>query len=121
MRSPLGPTETKSFSLMFLRLNLPNWLVQPFKPLISSYVRRFLFLKFLAQDIEMMESEQSNYLANPQRRYVEINPAIIALQRVMMRQYEQYCQKNLADQLSGNQNGENSLSLSEAIASSRVE
>ena len=120
MRSPVGPTETRSFALMFLRLNLPQWLVQPFKPLISSYVWRFLFSKFLDQDIEMMESEQLSYSKNPQRRYVEINPAIIALQRVMMRQYEQYCQKQLTSQLSGNQQ-EESLSLSEAIASSRVE
>jgi hypothetical protein len=37
-------------------------------------------MKFLQQDVEMMESEQRTYLANPQRRYVEINPAIIALQ-----------------------------------------
>jgi phenylpropionate dioxygenase-like ring-hydroxylating dioxygenase large terminal subunit len=120
MRSPVGETETRSFALMFFRLNLPQWLVQPFKPLISTYVWRFLFSKFLDQDIEMMESEQRNYSANPQRRYVEINPAIIALQRVMMRQYEQYRQKHLLSQ-AGNRNGEGSLSLSEAIASSRVE
>lgn len=120
MRSPVGATETKSFALMFLRLNLPQWLVRPFKPLISAYVWRFLFSKFLDQDIEMIESEQRNYLANPQRRYVEINPAIIALQRVMIRQYEQYCQKNLSSQ-SRNRTEENALSLSEAVASSRIE
>ncbi len=32
------------------------------------------------------ESEQRNYLANPQRQYVEVNPAIIALQKIIIKQ-----------------------------------
>ncbi len=51
-------------------------------------------MRFLAQDIEMMESEQRTYLANPQRRYVEINPAIIAIERLIIRQYEQFMQQS---------------------------
>lgn len=51
-------------------------------------------MRFLAQDIEMMESEQSQYLANPKRRYVEINPAIIAVQRLIVRQYERFKQSS---------------------------
>jgi hypothetical protein len=46
--------------------------------------------RFLAQDVEMMESEQQTYAKDPHRRYLEINPAIIAIQRFTMRQYEQY-------------------------------
>jgi hypothetical protein len=42
----------------------------------------------------MMESEQQAYLANRERRYVEINPAIIAVERLIIRQYEQFMQKS---------------------------
>lgn len=118
MRLPMGPTATQSFSLLFLKLNLPLWLIQPFKPLVAKFILNFLLYKFLNQDIEMIESEQQTYLANPQRRYVEINPAIIALQRVIVRQYEQFMQKSNALPSGGNQNLEKPISLSEAIASS---
>lgn len=90
MRLPVSPTETRSFSLFFLKIRLPKWILQPLKTLLAKFVWRFLFRKFLVQDIEMIESEQQTYLANPQRRYVEINPAIIALQRLIVSQYEQY-------------------------------
>jgi len=117
MRLPVGPTETKSFSLLFLRVNLPNWIIQPFKPLLAKFILHFLFLKFLHQDIEMVESEQRNYLANPQRRYVEINPAIIALQRLIVRQYEQFMQKSSQMGSQRNLDLEKSISCSEAITS----
>ena len=42
----------------------------------------------------MVESEQRNYLTNPQRHYVEINPAIIALQRLNISQYEKFVQQS---------------------------
>jgi hypothetical protein len=42
----------------------------------------------------MMESEQRTYQQNPNRRYVEVNPAILALQRVIVRQYEQFVQQS---------------------------
>jgi renierapurpurin 18,18'-hydroxylase len=45
-----------------------------------------------------MESEQQTYLKNPGRRYVEINPAIIALQRLIVRQYEQFVQQSSQSQ-----------------------
>lgn len=94
MRLPVGPTETRSFSLLFIGVRLPRWVRLVFKPLIVPLLRRFLFMPFLTQDVEMMTSEQQTYLLNPQRRYVEINPAIIALQRVIVRQYEQYVQQS---------------------------
>jgi phenylpropionate dioxygenase-like ring-hydroxylating dioxygenase large terminal subunit len=93
MRLPVGLTETRSFAYFFFQVRLPKWILQPLKPLLKPVLQRFL-LKFLAQDIEMIESEQQNYLANPQRRYVEINPAIIAIQRLIVRQYEQFMQKS---------------------------
>lgn len=102
MRLPVNPTETRSFAYFFFQVRLPKWILQPFKPLLQRILQRFL-LKFLAQDIEMIESEQRNYLANPQRRYVEINPAIIAIQRLIVRQYEQFMQKLGQSPLKGNQ------------------
>jgi hypothetical protein len=95
MRLPVGPTETRSFSLLFLRVPLPRWLFQGFlkRPLEKLFLNQ-IFLKFLNQDVEMMESEQITYLANPRRQYVEVNPAIIALQRVIFGQYEQFMQQS---------------------------
>jgi renierapurpurin 18,18'-hydroxylase len=89
MRLPVGLNETRSFSLLFLQIRLPKWLLKPFKTLIAPVIRHFLFMPFLEQDVGMMESEQHNYEVNPQRRYVEVNPAIIALQRLIVRQFVQ--------------------------------
>lgn len=94
MRLPVGPTESRSFALFFLKIRIPGWLRKPLEPLLQNVINRFVFMKFLNQDIEMMESEQQTYLSNPQRRYVEINPAIIALQRLVVRQYEQFMQQS---------------------------
>ena len=86
--------ETQSFSLLFLKIGLPKWILIRIKPQLSQAIWRFLFKKFLDQDLEMVESEQRSYLANPERRYVEINPAIIALQRVIVGQYEYFMQQS---------------------------
>ncbi|MBD2462335.1 aromatic ring-hydroxylating dioxygenase subunit alpha [Oscillatoria sp. FACHB-1407] len=104
MRLPVSPTETRSFSLLFLQLPLPKWLRDTFKPLVIPFIRRFVFMRFLNQDVEMMESEQKTYEAGRDRRYVEINPAIIALQRLVVRQYEQFVQQS--SQLQGHRNGD---------------
>lgn len=87
MRLPVSPNETRSFSLLFLQIRLPKWLLKPVKSLIVPVIRRFLFMPFLEQDVSMMESEQHSYRLNPERRYVEVNPAIIALQRLIVRQF----------------------------------
>lgn len=94
MRLPVSPTETRSFSLLFVKLRLPKWLVNRIRGQLSKIIWRFLFKKFLDQDVEMIESEQQTYLANPHRQYVEINPAIIALQRVNIAQYEKFVQQS---------------------------
>jgi renierapurpurin 18,18'-hydroxylase len=88
MRLPVGPQESRSFALFFFRVRLPQWILEPLKPLLRSLLRRFVLYRFLEQDIVMMESEQQNYLQDPKQRYVEINPAIIAVQRLIVRQYE---------------------------------
>lgn len=95
MRLPVSPTETRSFTLLFLpKVHMAKWLQNMIKPILVPLVRRFLFLRFLEQDVEMMESEQRVFQQNPERRYVEVNPAILALQRVLVRQYEQFVQQS---------------------------
>ncbi|HEY9830966.1 MAG TPA: aromatic ring-hydroxylating dioxygenase subunit alpha [Stenomitos sp.] len=94
MRLPIGLRESRSFALFFLKVRLPQWLLNRLEPIVQKVLRDFVFMRFLSQDIEMMESEQQTYLANPERRYVEINPAIIALERLIIRQYEQFMQKS---------------------------
>ncbi|WP_017316690.1 aromatic ring-hydroxylating dioxygenase subunit alpha [Mastigocladopsis repens] len=92
MRLPVGPTESRSIALFFFKIRFPKWILRPLKPLLQAFIEHFVLRKFLAQDIEMIENEQRTYLENPHRRYVEINPAIIAVQRLAIRQYEQYMQ-----------------------------
>jgi renierapurpurin 18,18'-hydroxylase len=94
MRLPVGPQESRSFALFFFKMGLPQWLLSLLRPLLLKILPRFVLYRFLAQDVEMMESEQQNYTANPSRVYAEINPAIIALQRVTMKQYEQYLKRD---------------------------
>lgn len=115
MRLPVGPRESRSFALFFFKVRLPQWLLRPLKPLLSPLIQRFILNRFLAQDIEMIESEQQAYLVNPQRRYVEINPAIIALQRVIVRQSEQFMQESSQLPSNGNKS-EASVSLAGAMA-----
>ena len=90
MRLPVDLTETRSFSYLFLKIRLPKWLLRLVQKQLVPVIWQLLFKKFLDQDVEMIESEQQNYLSNPRRRYVEINPAIIALERVIMVQYEKF-------------------------------
>ncbi len=115
MRLPVGLNESRSFALFFFKVRLPKLILQFLKPLLEPVIQRFVLNKFLAQDIEMIESEQRNYSANPQRRYVEINPAIIAIQRLIVRQYEQFVQKSSQSLCNGNQDFAKPLSLSQAI------
>jgi renierapurpurin 18,18'-hydroxylase len=121
MRLPVGPTESRSFALFFFQVRLPQRLLNPLKPLLRSVLRRFVLLKFLDQDIEMMESEQKRYLDKPTRRYVEINPAIIALQRLIVRQYELFQQKAGQSAVNGNVGTEESVSSHRTMASSQAE
>lgn len=119
MRLPVGPNETRSFSLLFLpKVRLPKWLQNVIKPVIVPLVRRFLFMRFLEQDIEMMESEQRVYRSNPQRRYVEVNPAIIALQRVILRQYEQFMQQSSQANDPGDGAAQKTMPFAEALSTS---
>jgi phenylpropionate dioxygenase-like ring-hydroxylating dioxygenase large terminal subunit len=89
MRLPVSKTESHSFAYFFFNIGLPQWLLNPIRPLLVRVLQRFVLYKFLRQDIEMVESEQETYLKNPQRQCVEVNPAIFAIQRLILRQYDQ--------------------------------
>lgn len=93
LRMPVNEVESHSFGLFFFKVKIPG-ILKPLKPLIRGLVLRFLLMKFLVQDIEMMENEQRTYQAEPNRRYVEVNPAILAMQRLIVRQFEQFVQPN---------------------------
>jgi renierapurpurin 18,18'-hydroxylase len=92
MRSPVAHNQSKSFALFFLRLRIPRWLLDPLRPWLDPILRELLFMRFLRQDIGMIESEYEHYLKDPDRRYVEVNPAIIAVQRFMVKQYDHWLQ-----------------------------
>ncbi|MBR8834260.1 MAG: aromatic ring-hydroxylating dioxygenase subunit alpha [Stigonema ocellatum SAG 48.90 = DSM 106950] len=110
MRLPIGLTETHSIAFFFFKIRLPQLILRLLQPLLQLILQRFVLLRFLAQDIEMVESEQRTISANPQRRFVEINPAIIAVQRLAIQQYEQYMQKFSQQQNNRNTNLEKSIS-----------
>jgi phenylpropionate dioxygenase-like ring-hydroxylating dioxygenase large terminal subunit len=92
MRLPISPTESRSFALFFLRVRLPRTVLNLLRPILQPIILHFVFMRFLRQDIEMINSEQANYLKNPHRRYVEVNPAIVAIQRLIVRQYDRFLQ-----------------------------
>jgi phenylpropionate dioxygenase-like ring-hydroxylating dioxygenase large terminal subunit len=110
MRLPVSPTESRSFAFFFFRVQLPQWILQPIAPILRPILQRFVLERFLAQDIGMIESEQQTYSQNPHRRYVEINPAIIAIQRLTVRQYEEFMQQSR--QSSSQANGNRSEAVS---------
>lgn len=90
MRLPIGLTASRSYALFFFKVRLPAFLRRWLQPGLQWLLKRFVLLRFVNQDKEMVESEQRTHLAHPGgQRYVEVNPAIIALQRLMMRQYKQ--------------------------------
>jgi len=97
MRLPVNHTKSYSFSLLFVKVRLPRLLKKTFNSALQVIIRRLFFQRFLRQDIDMINSEQQTYLANPKRRYVEVNPAITALQRVMVEQYNHYQKQNQSD------------------------
>lgn len=101
MRLPVSLNETRSFSLMFLKPSIPSKFWQPYQETLAALLWRLVLKRFLDQDKEMIESEQQTYNSEPEARRVEINPAILALRRVIVEQYEHYCSTTEAPALSG--------------------
>ncbi|MBE9028351.1 aromatic ring-hydroxylating dioxygenase subunit alpha [filamentous cyanobacterium LEGE 11480] len=90
MRLPIDPSHSRSFAMMFVKVRIPRWILDPIRTVLEPVIRERFFMRFLRQDIEMIESEYSHYKQDPERRYVEVNPAIIAVQRLMQRQHDRY-------------------------------
>jgi nitrite reductase/ring-hydroxylating ferredoxin subunit len=108
MRLPVSCSESRSFTLLFLKLRMPRWLRDRLLPVLEPAIRDLLFMRFIRQDIEMIESEYKNYLSHPDRRYVEVNPAIIAVQRLMMKQYDNFRALNPGNADPGNDDSSSS-------------
>src|SRR5579883_1999919 len=70
MRLPVSGDESRSFAYFFFKVQWPQWLLNLIRPLLQPLLENFFLRRFLNQDIEMMESEQRQYWANPKRRYV---------------------------------------------------
>lgn len=117
MRLPIGLTESRSYALFFFKARLPRVLLRWLQPLLQWLLNRFVLLRFINQDKEMVESEQRTYLADSGQRYVEVNPAIIALQRLMMRQYKQVGQCRSSPASKGHKPSSSSVSVSENTTS----
>jgi renierapurpurin 18,18'-hydroxylase len=71
----------------FLKVKFPRWILDPLRRGITPLLCEFLLMRFLRQDIEMIESEYAHYCQDPTRHYIEVNPAIIALQRLTEKEY----------------------------------
>ena len=96
MRLPIAPTVSRSFALFFFKLPFAQYWPPGLKVALGWLIQRFILQRFIAQDRVMVESEQQTYLAHPDQTWTEVNPAIIALQRLTRRQYVEY-QQNTRD------------------------
>lgn len=90
MRLPIAADHSRSFSFLCVKVRLPRWLLNPLRTLLEPLIREKFFMRFLRQDIAMIESEFAHYQQDPQHRCVEVNPAIVAVQRLMIRQHDRY-------------------------------
>lgn len=88
MRQPIGPAETRSYSLLCVQIRLPRRLVDRIRYPLSLLLWRWVVKPFLDQDIDVMESEQRAYQRDPARTNVEINPAVVAVQRITIAQHQ---------------------------------
>ena len=75
--------------MFFTKTRIPKFLA-PLKPVISYALNRFLLKKIIQQDIEMNEYEQRTYELDHAHRNIEVNPAVLAMQRLIVRQVEEY-------------------------------
>ncbi len=116
MRLPVSPTESRSFALFFFKARLPKWLLDFAQPWLPQIIRRFVLMKFIAQDGEMIESEQQMHLTHPGRRCVEINPAIMAVQRLTIRQYERFMRQSREFPAAGHKDRGNSVLSGDSTA-----
>ncbi|MGB2923849.1 MAG: aromatic ring-hydroxylating dioxygenase subunit alpha, partial [Limnothrix sp.] len=89
---PISETHTKAYLIHFTSLNA-FWRLHKLPVAFRRFVKDSLFgaaQKLLdglvEQDILMIEQEQQAYLENPQRRNLELNRTIVAVQKLIKQQ-----------------------------------
>lgn len=89
---PVGETQTRAYLMHFTSIHafknahkLPLWMRQGLKNTLFGAATGLL-KGLVKQDVIMLEQEQQSYLANPKRKNVELNRALIAVQRLIRQQ-----------------------------------
>jgi phenylpropionate dioxygenase-like ring-hydroxylating dioxygenase large terminal subunit len=91
---PIDERTTRVFFLFyfdavkipFTQLRIPRALMVPFLRLTN----RFLIVPLLNEDRVAVEAEQNAYEAFPDAPFIEFNPAVIMLQKLIARRWEEY-------------------------------
>ena len=91
---PLDERTTRVFFLFYFdalripgtRVSIPRWLMKPLLHIANKVMIRPL----LEQDGDMVEAEQKAYEANGGGSAVELNPAVIEFQKLMVSKWESY-------------------------------
>jgi hypothetical protein len=91
---PISETQSQAYLVHFTSLNafwrlhkLPTWFRRLIKDSLFGSAQKLLD-NLVIQDVKMIEEEQQAYLDNPQRRNVELNRALVSVQRLMKNQVE---------------------------------
>lgn len=89
---PISETQTKAYLIHFTSLNA-FWRLHKLPVAFRRFVKDSLFGAaqglldgLVAQDVLMIEQEQQAFLRNPQRRNVELNRTIVAVQKLIKHQ-----------------------------------
>jgi phenylpropionate dioxygenase-like ring-hydroxylating dioxygenase large terminal subunit len=89
---PISMTHTKAYLIHFTSLESFTGLHRfplRFRVLIKGLFfnsAKILLDRLIAQDVQMIEEEQRAYARHPERRIVELNPALLAVQRLITSQ-----------------------------------
>ena len=89
---PISLTHTRAYLIHFTSLESFSGLHQfphRFRSLIKGLFfnsAKILLDRLIAQDVQMIEEEQRAYTRQPERKIVELNPALVAVQRLITAQ-----------------------------------
>jgi renierapurpurin 18,18'-hydroxylase len=91
---PINETSTQAYLIHFTSLNafwrlhkLPIWFRRFIKNSLFGSAQKLLD-GLVRQDVAMIEQEQKAYLDNSQRPNYELNPTIVAVQKLILQQYQ---------------------------------
>ncbi len=89
---PISTTQTRAYLIHFTSLNA-FWRLHKLPVAFRRWLKNRLFGSaqrlldgLVEQDIRMIQQEQQSYLAHPDRRNVELNPTLAAVQRLIQNQ-----------------------------------